>query len=179
DVARRQCSELALQPAGAPTVISDGNDGCDVPGVLLQTAEQVRESRAAANHDDLGASTQVPVVIDDVHDALVALGLDERREQRRVELPDGEEDQAQAGADEEGAARPSGKELQGGVVDEAREGVLDVDLAQEVSETQAHNGDASQQQKQPALDVHAEVEPLDEAGVPDQRSHPALQSPTA
>ena len=55
--------------------------------------------------DDLGAAAQVAVVVDDVDDALVALGLDEGGEQRLVQLPDGEPDDAERGADEQGATR--------------------------------------------------------------------------
>src|SRR5581483_2416437 len=61
-------------------------------------------------------------------------------------------------------------------VDESRERVRDVDLAQEVPEAQPHDRDADQQQQQPPLDMHPEVEPLDEGLVADQAAHAARLS---
>src|SRR3972149_266978 len=97
--------------------------------------------------------------------AVAARRPDEGGEEGGVQPPDAEDDCARGDEHEHGGADEPGEELQRDVVDLAWEGDAVVDLAQDVGEAEGHDRHADEHQRQPALDVHAEVEPLEEAAV--------------
>src|SRR3989304_3510893 len=161
---------LAARGAGGAAVIADGDDGRQVARALLEAAQEDGQAGAAADGDDLWPAGAVAEVVDRLEQALVARRAAHRGEEGDLQLPDAERDEAEGDADEEGAAHETRDELQCDVVHPVREGVVEVDLAQDVAEAEAHYRHAEQHQRQPALDVHAEVEPLDEASAA-QGSH--------
>ena len=91
---------------------------------------------------------------------------DERGEQRRIQLPDGEQNEGARDSQEDGSTHQTGQELQRDVVGLIRERDLVVHLAEHVAKAKTHDRYTDQHHQQPALDVHAEVEPLDETGAP-------------
>ena len=72
EVARRQQSQIPAQTARTPRVVGDRDDGCDVVGVLLQAPKECREAGAAAYGYQLGSSSALPMVVDDVNQAALS-----------------------------------------------------------------------------------------------------------
>src|SRR5687768_14457911 len=131
--------------------------------MLLEAAEEDRQAGAAADGHDLRAARLVAVAVDGIDDVLILRRVDERRQQGCVQLPDREEDDAAGHEQEHGSTYEARKELQRDVVDPVREGVTGVDLTQNVAKTESHDRHADKHERQPALDVHTQVEPFDEA----------------
>ena len=163
DIAGGKDAELAPERAGAAAVIGDGDDGGEVGGVELESAQEGGKAGATADGDDAGAALGGAVIVDDVDEALLPFaGAEEGGEERCVEFPDGEEHEADGGSDEEGATPDAGDVLQGEDGDPAGEGVGDVDLTQDVGEAEAHDRDGEHEEGEPSFDVHARCEPLEE-----------------
>ena len=71
-------------------------------------AKQREPAEKKVGGNSSSVTGRLAVVIDDVDEAVVGLRPHERRQQRRIQLPYGEDDYADSGADEEGAADEAG-----------------------------------------------------------------------
>ena len=161
DVAGGDDVQVATQPTARSAVVGDGDDRREVGRVLLQAAQQVRQTGAAAEGDDARASVTRAVLVDEVHEVALAVAVGQQRvRERSVELPPGEDRERERRRDEQQSAQPARDELQGDVVGPHRERVGDVGLAEDVCEADAHDGDGDAEEEQPSLDVQPDVQPF-------------------
>ena len=144
EVARRQDAQLAPQPPGAAPVVGHRDDGRQVPRVLLEPGEQDRQTGAAPDSHHLGAPAQLPLLIEQIDDARVALGQ-QRGDHRAVEAHQRDRGQDDAQSEEQPAADLASQELQGEIIRPGREpDSRAVQRAQNVARTEAEEGDADE-----------------------------------
>ena len=162
DVAGRDDPELLAEAAAAAAIVGDGHDGRDVGAVPLQPPQQRREAGAAADRHDPRPARQVALRVQHLEDAVVA--ADEGRHDRAHQAPHAEPVSASPNTATR-AARTSGwsqAPVSQYTIAISGAAVVAVQVAQEDGGPQPEDHDSRQEQGQPALDVHARVEPARE-----------------
>ena len=170
DVAGGDHTEVLAQASGGTPVIGHGDNGGEVAGVLLESAEQHGKPGSAADGDDARAAAEHALGVERLgHAAVLGAGPDDGVQEGLVQLPEGDADAAEGHGDENDAAAPARDHLERQVVGDAGEVVGKVGLAKEVGRSEAEKGHADDEEDEPPLDVHPWVEPGEQAVV----AHPA------
>ena len=127
--------------------------------MLLQPREQDGEPGAAPDSHHLGATAQLPLLIEQIDDARAAL-RQQRGDHRAVEAHQRDRGQDDAQCEEQPAADLASQELQGQHIRPRREpDARAVQRVQKVAGAEAEEGDADEQEGEPAFNTHAQVQP--------------------
>ena len=170
DVARGDDAEVLAQASGGAAVVGDRDDGGEVAGVLLESAEEHGEARPATDGDDAGTAAEHPLGVERLgHAPVLGAGPDNGIEEGLVQLPEGDPDGAEGDAHEDDAAGPARNHLDGQVVGDAGEVVSEVGLAEEVGGSEAEERHAYDKKEEPPFDVHPWIEPGEQTVI----AHPA------